>query len=793
MKTLSGTLRFQVEFEQKPEQEIQLAGFLFYCNGILIQKQFVKDNVLEFSFNDDVKRVVKAGDAERTRLTAEGDLPDASQLRLFIAPVANRNIENINTIEAMESLKAYEPVLNSDVEGNISILPIPVIISQFWPFCICRVTGKVSKWFHVGQTWQNRVVCHARVHICEVDKIWYWIYRIPDNIIAKIPDIILRPEEVIKIPIPIPDPPPFFNRAVQPKIEPTQNIFSNASAENIQPDTISKLPVLSDDIKRSFASGNLNAIRETIAANYSILHPWFCLSPILWPYFYRCDEAAVVYTDANGRFDTNIIYSCFGDRPDIYIWVEYLINGVWTSVYHPPIPCYTFWDYTCGSNINITITDERVPGNCCCNCPIPGELVWIRSVGGHTSVAHIQQNAVLQAPDGQLASYDRIGLTDADAIGDTFTTHVGDFKRPFGGRPSLYMGFGSDLPNTNIYYYRWSYKQIKNADLDDPATADDYKPLVPAGGFVSKSYQYLYIDPADSSTQSAPDSVTLGPLTVGSNSNLYIIPPSSPDMAPFNVLAAHPERFSPGWHEPIYNMNTISFDSSQLKNGAMPGGDGLYEFKLELFDEAGNLLTHIPKSTFKVPDYLDAGFSVNAPDQLLDTNIIDDTANAFNIQMRIDNSKCHGGIFPVQVNGHDASLDCCGFVSYKPEGAEADIKLSFLATHPNNFGVFSFSVVRGTCGNVTNAGAGGMVIDSTYQSLSPVVYAYQLNSSGVYEKHFTPAQLLEGCYDNGNGKAAFAETLYVTAMATDGVFRVSANDAVHELLAYPVAAFALEP
>lgn len=777
MEETKNTLTLKVSFEQKPAQEITLAGFLFYCNGILIQKQFVRNDVLEFAL------------ADATRENNESLSFDAKQMRVLIAPVSEKDFENISSIEQLESYKAYEPVLNRDAQGNVTILPIPSEISKFWPFCFCRVTGKVSKWFHTGYLWQDRAVCNARVHICDIDTIWYWINRIPDHIIAKIPQIILRPEEVIKFPIPLPDPAPFVRselQAAKTQVQ-SQNIFDTASAENVNAEVIAKLPQLNADIKQNFASGNLNLIRETIAYNYSILHPWFCYVPWLWPYFYHCRELAVVYTDANGRFDTNVFFNCFGDRPDIYIWIEYKINGVWTTVYNPPIPCNTLWDYTCGSNINIQITDERVPGDCCCNCPMPGELVWIRSIGS-TSVAHINQQSISQAPAGQLTTYDRIGLTDASAIGDWFlTTAEGDFKRPFGSNMSLYMGFGSDLPNTGIAYYRWSYKQVATAQLTSPATADTFKPLVPSGGSVTKGYEYEYTD-SQGDQQFAPNYVTLGPLTVGGNDNLYKIPATSPAMAPFSVPELNPQ-----WHEPTYNMNTISFDSAQLKNGGMPGGDGLYEFKLELFDQAGHLLTNIEKSTFKTPEYNNANYSENAPDVLLE-NATAFTADAFKMLVRIDNSKCRGGIYKIKVNGADAAIDCCGFVNYKPGGVEADIELSFLAAHPNNFGVFDFNVVKGTCGDVPVADAGGMVIDSTYTSLSPVVYSYQLNAGGIYNKHFTPAQLLGECYDDGNGKAAFAETLHVIAMATDGTFRVSANDAQYVApLAYPVAAFALEP
>lgn len=756
MKENLQRITLQVNFEQPPEKGVEFIGFIFLCNGLLLQKQFVKDNLLEFNLG-------QSPEASRLLVT------DSSQLRLFIAPASDKKIEQVNSIEELENFMPYEPILQTDSQGNFSILQVPSSISQFWPLCNCRVMGKVSKWFQVGNSWIDRNVCRARVHICDIDPIWYWIYHIPDYIIAQIPKAILNPKKVTRIPIPTPDPPPFFSRSANAAVlQPTKNIFNKFSADETLMATNASLPELSLDIRQNLSSTNLNTVRETIAKNYAILHPWFCYWPWWWPYFYRCRELAVLYTDANGRFDTNVSYLCFGDKPDIYIWVEYLINGVWTTVYDPPVPCNTFWNYSCGSNINIQITDPRVPGNCCCDCPIPGELVWIRSVGS-TSVAHINQVSYFQPPPDQSVPYDRIGLTDAAAIYDDFlVTTVGDFKRPFGGSPSLYMGFGSDLPNAGIYYYRWRYKQVANASLIP--VSDIYKALEPIGGVVNKSYEYTYID-SHGDTQFGANSVKLGPFTVGGNDNLYIIPPVQPNMAPFSV----PET-SPLWFEQTYNMYTMNFDSTQLKNGTMAGGNGLYEFELQLFDQAGNLLTNIPKATFKIPDYNNADFSVNAPDGLLESPT-PATANAFNILMRIDNGHCSANIFTVNVNGTPASIDCCGFVSYKPGGVEADLELSFLATQPENFAVFSFGVVKGTCGDVPIADASGMVIDSA---------SGYLLSGGIYSKHFTPSELLGTCYDGGTGKAAFAETLTVIAMATDGTYRVQ-NDAGD------VAAFALEP
>ncbi|MEO5681148.1 MAG: hypothetical protein ABIQ88_00840 [Chitinophagaceae bacterium] len=748
-------LSLAVNFDNPPREEIALVGFLFYCNGLLLQRQLVRKNILEFNLADKTRDVSLPQDV------------NPADLRVFIAPATDRKIEQVTSIEELESYKPYEPVLTTDGQGVFSILPVPSSIAQFWPFCNCRVTGKVSKWFHTGGSWADRAVCRARVHICEIDPIRYWIYRIPDTIIAKIPDIILRPREVIKVPIPIPDPAPFLQVAGQQAVPQQPAVFKTVSAEQLQMKAAGKLPEISLDIRQNLASGNLNLVRETILNNYTLLHPWFCLWPWWWHYFYRCTERKIVYTDASGRFDTNISYQCFGDKPDIYLWVEYNIDGVWTTVYKPPTPCYTYWDYACGTNINIHITDPRVPGDCCCNCPLPGEMIWIRGVGGNgddggTSVRRINQLSYMQAPPGQSVSYQRLGLTDAAAGGDDFLiTTAGDYKRPFGGTLSFYMGFGDGLPNTNIYHYRWRYKRLTDALLNTISS-----PVETLKGVEMKKYDFIFTD-SNGIDQFGHNTVKLGPFTVGPSNDLFIIPPAVPNQAPFSV----PER-SPQWIERTRSMQTVSIDSSSL----ISGGDGLYEFVLELFDKAGNLLTNLPQTTFRVPDMADPGTSVVAPTDLL-LNPTGSAAGGYKMLMRIDNGHCNAQIFPVKVNSLDTSTDCCGFVHYKPEGTEADLALSFLATHTNNFAVFNFGAVRGTCGGVAGTGGGGMVIDSAS--------GYTL-SSGIYEKHFTPAQLLESCYAAGAGKAAFAESLSVISMSTNGASRVR-NDAGD------LAAFALEP
>jgi hypothetical protein len=144
--------------------------------------------------------------------------------------------------------------------------------------------------------------------------------------------------------------------------------------------------------------------------------------------------------------------------------------------------------------------------------------------------------------------------------------------------------------------------------------------------------------------------------------------------------------------------------------------------------------------------------------------------------MRIDNEPCQAAIYQLTVGGVPAASNCCGFVSYQPG---SDIGMSFWAYHPNNFADFSFVVQKGTCNDTAQSTAtntSGMVIGSTAN--------YARDMASVYSKSFTPAMLLGMCANEG--KAAFAQSLYVASLATNGNY-IAGQDAS------ALAAFALEP
>ncbi len=747
-----------VSFENKPQEDIPLMAFLFSRNGQLLEKTAVQKNAVEFkTYNKNPK-----------------------ELRLFIAPAAGNKINSVITIADLERFKPYEAVLNFDARGALNILPIPDYLSKLWYLRICRIRGKVIKNFSIGNITQDRGICNARVHICEVDRIWWWIYKIPDHIILKIPDIMLNPRWPIPVPEPGPDPSPVFSE-LNPQPLPPADVRNNFAAFNAVSEfktaqsfttqqakefTSAAFTVPAADaiqqaqtafqslpeIKNQLLSGNIATIRKTVVDYYHLFHPYFCYIPWLWPYFYRCDEIDTVYTDLNGNFDTNYWYWWDGDAPDIYFWVEYLIDGVWTTVYKPAIPCHTYWNYACGSLVTIRVTDARVRWEC--NDVLEGDIIWVKTIGSSASVVHTRQTDLHTVVQGK--NFNRIGLSDVSVWASP--NAVGDYRRPFGSTLGFVIQFGSGLPANGMYYYRWSYRKIKNADLSNVAFS---LPVSLHGGqALYKSYTYEYFDMLMHKHIGA-NSFKLGPVSKNGMDDLYIIPPAYPTAAPVSA----PEL------NPLWDQNTlsVSFDSSKLSNG-------LYEFMLELFDFNGNKLGAIPKQLFQVPDYNSFAPSVDAPDQYL---VLNGAANAdaYKMVARIDNSACQADVYKIKVNGSEVTTDCCGFVPYPPN---ASIEVAFRAYHPQNFATFGFTVQKGTCSDPaqsTLTNAGGMVIGDAG--------VYNRDNSSIYRHTFTPGQLLGICSEGG--KAAFAEQLGVSVLTTNG------SNQLYFLDASGLAAFALEP
>lgn len=631
----------------------------------------------------------------------------------------------------IKKMGGYQPSIKLDRNNQINIVGLPKFKFPTWAWCL--ITGNLSKSFSIDGENQVLPICDARVNICEIDRIKWWWPKIPRPVITdlgkKLKDMVLRPE--IEIP-PVINPKVPIKKIINPKID-----LELSAPEGLQRALLLKLP---DDVKRGLLSNSEATVNATIYKNFHLLHPYLCLWPWFWPYFYRCTKIATVYSDCNGSFDFN--YLNFTNDKDIYIWVEVNIDGEWVTVYRPSIPCHTHWNYECGKDLNIRITDPRVLP-CSCDDELEGELVWFRSIGHHATALHIKQEDTPIALQG--TSFRNVGCTDI---------HDAEQINPFGSTLLFKLLFGDGLPKTGITHYRWTKTLMKTANLD----------LIPSpettvvDGSIKKYYFVITTD-SDGHQHFETKWVTLG--AEGSEQNIGYRIPS------WNI---YDDEGVPPEHKALtIQWTSPDFWSAALNTKSPDIADGLWRFDLELLrlDSAGVFqVVDVPKEVFQVSNFNNSGVSVNAPNKHLNIPLVNPPApgHARNLQVlvRIDNNKCTADIQDVELGGNLSGP--CGFLKYTTPGDP--VKISFVASHVHDFANFVFRVVKGNNTEAINPSINqsGYVIND--------VGIYDLNG-GIFENNtpFPVSRLVGGCL-----QAAFAENLWVYSLATDGTQRLDEYD-----------------
>ena len=126
--------------EERPAFKEELRAFVFDSRGQLIDSAPVRDGKVEVSLS--------SGGLGRSRV--------------FLVPLDEKAQGQRLTVSLLERLARTNRY--SRVPTVPSTAQIPGIIIDRWPFCACWVRG------HVVRSSDNRAVCNARVHICEVDR-----------------------------------------------------------------------------------------------------------------------------------------------------------------------------------------------------------------------------------------------------------------------------------------------------------------------------------------------------------------------------------------------------------------------------------------------------------------------------------------------------------------------------------------------------------------------------------------------------------------------------------------------
>jgi len=734
--------KIRVSYDGEPGGELQVVAYAFDSRGKFLAQAPIKNGKAKFDL----------------------DPSQAKRARLLLGPAAPEDlrVDRPPTLEQLQRSNAFEAV-RRPVGGDRfeELLPIPELNWSWWLWCQCRVRGRVVRPVDIGGTVQDLPVCHARVHICEVDHLPWLLQQLPKKDIFRLRDDLLNIVEQ-PFPRPLPDPPPF---QLDPRvIDPTPiNIVDRRPRIRLSPFDAGRrsLPELSraepsltsdnhlldradlvsglrldPDLHGALISNSVTVVRRGLIKRYRFLFPYLCY----WPWFLRrlrCDQIRVVETDSQGCFDTTIFYPCAGDQPDLYFWVEAMVGGSWTTIYKPALACNTYWNYDCGSTVTLRTHDPRAP---ICQDPdeLPGRQIAIMSIGNGVSIAEIQ-GAAAGANEGLTTS-----------------------GQPFGARLEPHVVFGrSGLASAGIDHYRWSYRRLTNA----------------SGGAVSDSWHamdrtvirhYGVIDPTP------PDfPLTFHPHILGPD-------PAHPGLNLFEIQGDAPAG-SIGWTPIDAREDSASafFQTHLLAGGDVAAAAGNYELKFELFKSDGSL-ANLSSESVLVKEAADpapfgAGIvnTIPAPNEHLLRNGAGDVVG-FRINLRLDNNPCEAEI--IATTGSGLSIDAdCGFIEYQ---AGASVDLAFEASHPNNFANFRFSTFRGPSIDVPEASAPqeGQPAASVG---SPVVNGFVRDAASVFSKSVQVSTMLTSNKPAGSDdcdSAAFAETLHVTALATDGWSRLQHLD-----------------
>jgi hypothetical protein len=621
---------------------------------------------------------------------------------------------------ALAQARAYQVSTSTNKDNAILLRRIPSqVVTGPLPIHFCEVQGDVSNTLTINGIPQSGPVCKAKVHICTVE----WFYRWP---------IWLRPVVPVKI------------------IDSLKSSITNLRTQPIPTATrtaqdrraVKTLPPISADVENQLLTATSDTIHEIVFNNAAILFPYFCWWPLFWPWFYRIVEQEVVFTDCNGHFDGWLVNIGTNIQENVYIWVEANIGGNWVTVYKPPFPCHTNWNYTCGTAIDISLSNPAIPP-CNCDAQVADGTVWFTAIGGYAIASNIQQDAnSIYAPTG----VHTVGCTN---LFDS------NHMCPFGGTLNLNLAFGP-TPPTNATHYRWSWSYILDSSMN---------PIAPVPTEITGAVNRYYIWPKPNGSW---ESSSIALKDTDTNGNVaYLIPKYD--------VTANP-GVSPEAEWVSFNFVSASLDSTQLSNGYV------IRFDLQLLNKnAGGQfeVVSVPANTFQVSVDTNAAAAYDGSVPASSAYLTHDQNGyfQFSLKVRVDNSQVTALINPAGIEG-SGPAGPCGMIQFA--NLQQNINLSFVASEPFNFATFSYGLVRGTSGTI--ASASGYVSEVTALSGLPALNL----SGGVFSGDMTVASLLADC-----PSAAFAETLSVSSLATDGSVLLSGTGGPY--YAFTSAAFALTP
>lgn len=701
-------------------------------------------------------------------VVAPRQIDEQDELPPWMAKLLDREAVRKETLSlaSLTRRQSYEKRIRLAREPEANIASIVVFPPEWskWLLCRCVVRGRLVKRVPLADgTTKELGVCHACVKIYEVDKIPKIILCLPERDLYRLRDDLLRafgkplPEPVVFPPPPPPPPERVRAETFAAASISAAPVLGIPGAMKFASESSPGGPAIPAELESIAHAASASQLRTALLGRAEMLAVHICRFQWLW-YWFHTDLIKCCCTDEQGRFETAIWYRCAGDKPDLYFKAVQCIGGTLHTLYAPGVACHTHWNYECGTEV-VLETDDPAAITCVPTEPVdppPGVATWVMP----HAVGNIRLDQIKSS-----------GLTDLTDGNGTWV------DVPFGSTLGFRLGYSSgipyDLPGKPAYY-RWSYNKLTAAGSETQWREF----AAPVAQTVVR--HYVDYDLAHPDLPPTFPAYPLGPQEKN-HMNVYEFKPHQPP-----ALAGHKREWPvDDWFADIY--------SGILTSENLPGGvanaAGKYKIKLEVLDKDGSLITPGPGGAF---DFI-VPTGVASDGVTVITRLADYTSEVegggFVFHLHVDNNRCEAEIYEASVNGVAAGP--CGFIAYD---AGDDVHLSFKADHPNGFGRFKFTVVRGSSGYVLPACAPSDPAavppvgpgDIPWAN-APLVTDTPVNGfarmAGVFAKDVDESAMRGGCE-----KAAFGENLSVAATATNGWVRLSGLDAY----AMPKA-FALEP
>ena len=653
---------------------------------------------------------------QKATASVEMDIPKkylGAHMRLFVGPDARYAEGEFNTLmrknsphdqhrsaQSISSMRKKSFLDKTFLVDSATVKIDDTIFKERWEnwlFCKCVVRGRFVKSIVLPDGGvQYLGLSNACVCLHEVDSIPYAISRIPIEELYRLREDLRYLVEGPFPPLPdpwarmrserLPLPTPFIEEKTA-AIKKSANAGQRIPVSGILPagtKAVEDSVFLGADLRKVFSAASDTALRHSLIEQAEIIETLLCRLTYIAGYLKK-DFIKCTTTDAYGYFETTISYRCAGDKPDLYFQACQCIGGFPQMVYDPGVACHTHWNYKCGTDLTLEVTD---PAAIVAAEPDPvdvpsGVTTWVMPY----AIGNIRIDRINTA-----------GLVDYDSITDA----------PFGGYMGLRHGFSDIIPNNALYYYRWLYKKDGGSNWTELG--------------IPVYRHYVHEEPGKLPVFPV---VTLGPKVVNAK-NLYRFKPASPNLC--SDVIAGGNNYWPA--EDWFNETYTGFLNSTALPGGVNNAHGLFWLKLEIYDSSGNLVD--PATTafdFVVPDGI---ASDGRTIKTRKTQPAEIDGQGFVFTIHIDNRPTASAIDAPHI-GTVYADNVCGFLRYK---AGNMVSLSFHANQDNNFGMFSYWIKRG----------GNTILDYSWRNVSDVTAGvFSGDGNGNFDHDFSNEVLRDTC------------------------------------------------